>query len=176
MATVFRLVIAIGTGPGVVLILRWFWWRINAWAELASMIGGFLTGLFTTVVPVLMIEDCGIRLIVITLITAAIWITTMLATEPEDEETLDAFCRRVRPPGPGWRRQQQRTGLPPATSLRFEVKRVAAAVLILFGLMFATGYGLLLQLPKMVLLAAIAAVGFLWLPGLDRKARKKVPG
>src|SRR5690606_3179816 len=44
--TVFRLVIAVGTGPGVVLILRWFWWRINAWAELAAMLGGFLAGIF----------------------------------------------------------------------------------------------------------------------------------
>ena len=45
VATVFRLVIAIGTGPGVVLILRWFWWRINAWAELSAMVAGFLVGL-----------------------------------------------------------------------------------------------------------------------------------
>ncbi|NEQ16752.1 MAG: hypothetical protein F6K44_24500, partial [Moorea sp. SIO3E2] len=42
--TVFRLVIAIGTGPGLVLMLRWFWWRINAAAELTAMVAGFVVG------------------------------------------------------------------------------------------------------------------------------------
>lgn len=49
--TVFRLVIAIGTGPGLVLMLRWFWWRINAAAELAAMVAGFLVGLLTSIIP-----------------------------------------------------------------------------------------------------------------------------
>jgi Na+/proline symporter len=171
VATVFRLVIAIGTGPGVVLILRWFWWRINAWAELSSMVAGFFTGLFTTVVPILTIEDFGIRLMVITLVTAAIWITVMLITKPEKEETLNAFYRRVRPPGPGWSRQREQTGLGPATSLRFELQRVAAAILILFGLMFATGYALLLQFPRAGVLGTVAVIGFLWLRMLNRRIR-----
>ena len=53
VTTVFRLVIAIGTGPGLVLMLRWFWWRINAAAELAAMVAGFLVGLLTSIVPTL---------------------------------------------------------------------------------------------------------------------------
>ncbi len=171
VATVFRLVIAIGTGPGAVLILRWFWWRINAWAELSAMIAGFFTGLFTTVIPVLTIDDFGIRLMVITLVTAAIWITVMLITKPENEETLNAFYRRVRPPGPGWARQREATGLPAATSLRFELQRVAAAILILFGLMFATGYALLLQFPRAGVLGIVAVVGFTWLHHLNRRIR-----
>jgi hypothetical protein len=171
VATVFRLVIAIGTGPGVVLILRWFWWRINAWAELSAMIGGFITGLFTTIVPVLTIADFGIRLMVITVVTGAIWITVMYVTKPEDEETLESFYRKVRPPGPGWKRQRAKTGLPAATSLRFELKRVLAAIMILFGLMFATGHALLLEFPKAAILAALAAGGIIWLVSLNRRVR-----
>ena len=53
VTTVFRLVIAIGTGPGLVLMLRWFWWRINAAAELAAMVAGFLVGLLTSILPTL---------------------------------------------------------------------------------------------------------------------------
>jgi SSS family solute:Na+ symporter len=49
VATIFRLIIAIGTGPGLVLILRWFWWRINAAAELSAMLGGFVVGFLTSV-------------------------------------------------------------------------------------------------------------------------------
>lgn len=171
VATVFRLVIAIGTGPGVVLILRWFWWRINAWAEMASMVAGFITGLFTTIVPILTIDDFGIRLMVITLVTAVIWIVVMLSTPAEKEETLDAFYRRVRPPGPGWKRQRERTGLAPATSLRFELQRVLAAIFILFGLMFGVGYALLLEFPRAGIMGVVAVVGFAWLSMLNRRLR-----
>ena len=72
IGTVFRLVIAIGSGPGVVLVLRWFWWRVNAAAELAAMLCGFAVGLLTSVLPVVRIEDYGIRLLVITGVSALV--------------------------------------------------------------------------------------------------------
>ena len=159
VATVFRLVIAIGTGPGVVLILRWFWWRINAWAELAAMLAGFAVGLATTVVPVLTIADFGVRLGVITLLTSAVWIAVMLATRPEDDATLDAFYARVRPGGPGWARQQRRTGLAPAVSLRQSVLRTVAAGAVLFGAMFGLGGALLLNGPVAVGMTLLAVAG-----------------
>lgn len=171
VATVFRLVIAIGTGPGMVLILRWFWWRINAWAELASMVAGFFTGLFTTVVPVLRIEDFGLRLLVITALTTVIWVIVMYVTKPESEATLERFYRKVRPPGPGWKRQRAATGLPPSQSLRTELQRVAAAVLILFGLMFGTGYALLLRFSWAAVMGVVALVGYFWLHRINRRIR-----
>ncbi|GIV60229.1 MAG: sodium:proline symporter [Rhodothermaceae bacterium] len=163
VAAVFRLVIAIGTGPGVVLILRWFWWRINAWAELAAMVAGFFTGLFTTVVPVLRIDDFGMRLAVITGITTLIWVAVMYLTPPERPETLAAFYRRVRPGGPGWAAQRAATGLPPAQSLARDLRRVLAALLLLFGLMFGIGGGLLLRWDVAVAMTAVALAGGLWL-------------
>ena len=72
IGTVFRLVIAIGSGPGVVLVLRWFWWRVNAAAELAAMLCGFGVGLLTSVIPLVRIDDYGIRLTVITGLRAAL--------------------------------------------------------------------------------------------------------
>ncbi|MDJ1176137.1 sodium:solute symporter family protein [Roseofilum capinflatum] len=145
VATVFRLVIAIGTGPGLVLILRWFWWRINAAAELASMVGGFVVGLTTSVVPVLTIEDFGLRLLVTAGISGVCWVAAMLLTPPESDRTLDEFYRLVRPGGPGWRKVRSRTGLPPAQSLPQDLLKVTAASLILFGAMFAVGGFLLLN-------------------------------
>jgi Na+/proline symporter len=159
VATVFRLVIAIGTGPGVVLILRWFWWRINAWAELAAMVGGFTMGLLTTVVPVLTIGDFGLRLLVVTGLTALVWIAVMLLTEPESDETLDRFYRLARPGGPGWKRQRRRTGLAPIQPLGLALKRTAAAIAVLFGSMFAVGGALLLRWPVAATMAAVAAAG-----------------
>ena len=159
VATVFRLVIAIGTGPGVVLILRWFWWRINAWAELAAMLAGFLAGVLTTVVPVLVVDDFGLRLVLITLFTAAVWISVMYLTKPESPETLERFYRAVRPGGPGWRRQREQTGLAPAQSLKQGLQRTGSAVLILFGSMFSVGGFLLLRWDVGVVMLGVAAVG-----------------
>lgn len=168
VATVFRLVIAIGTGPGLVLILRWFWWRINAAAELAAMLAGFVIGLVTSVVPLLTIEDFGWRLIVTSLLTAVIWITVMYLTPPESDATLDAFYRKIRPGGPGWSRQQARTRLLPAQDLGQDIKRTIAAALLLFGAMFAVGGFLLLQPLMGWISLLLAVVGWMWLRQLGR--------
>lgn len=165
---VFQLVIAIGTGPGVVLILRWFWWRINAWAELAAMLAGFVVGFGTTVVPVVQIEDFGIRLIVTLLATAAVWVPVMFLTQPERDEKLDAFYRRVRPGGPGWRRQRERTGLEPAQDLGRDALRVLAGLMLLFGLMFAVGGLLFFRWGTFGAMALLALIGWLWLRALGR--------
>jgi Na+/proline symporter len=163
VGTVFRLIIAIGTGPGLVLILRWFWWRVNAWAELAAMLAGFLVGLGTSVVPVLVIADFGARLMVTSLVTTAIWVPVMLLTRPERDETLDAFYRRVRPGGPGWRRQRRRTGVDPEQDLGHDALRACAALLLLFGLMFAVGSALLAAWSGLAVTGVLAAAGFAWL-------------
>ncbi len=156
IGTVFRFMIAIGTGPGAVLILRWFWWRVNAWAELASMVAGFGIALLSYH-PVFGGMEFGLRLAVTAFGSAAVWVPVMLLTPPESEPTLESFYRRVRPPGPGWRRFRDRTGLAPDDSLRAELERTGAAVLLLFGLMFAIGGALLLE-PLVAAGAAVAVV------------------
>ena len=168
VATVFRLVIAIGTGPGLVLILRWFWWRINAAAELAAMVGGFLVGLVTTVVPILTITDFGLRLLVTTLITLVVWVTAMLMTPPESDDTLDTFYCKVRPGGPGWARQQQRTGVQPAQSLRHDLLKALAALLLLLGAMLGVGGFLLYQPLTGWVWLTIAVGGGWWLRRLGK--------
>ena len=155
---IFRLVIAIGTGPGVVLIFRWFWWRINASAELAAMLAGFLAGLFTSVVPVVEIEDFGIRLFVIVAFTTLVWVIAMYATPPESDETLVRFYSKVRPAGPGWKRIQQLSGLPPSR-LGATGIRVIAATMVLFGLMFTLGASLLLNFHTAIWMSILAISG-----------------
>ena len=109
--------IAIGTGPGVVLVLRWFWWRVNAAAELAAMLSGFLVGFSTSVVPLLRIDDYGVRLMVTTGLSALIWLGVLLVTPPESPEVLERFVQQVNPPGPGWKRWRQRLGIQPLEGL-----------------------------------------------------------
>ncbi len=175
IGTVFRLIIAIGTGPGLVLILRWYWWRINASAELAAMVAGFLVGFGTSVVPLLRIEDFGIRLLITSLVTLLVWVPVMLATRPESDAKLDAFYRRVRPGGPGWRRQRERTGIPPAQDLRRDIARTIAGLCIVFGAMFLVGAALLLRWGTFVAMTALALTGLFWLRALGRPTSAPPP-
>ena len=145
IGTVFRLVIAIGSGPGVVLVLRWFWWRVNAAAELSAMLCGFFVGVFTSVVPLVRIEDYGVRIAVITGLSAVVWLTVMLSTPPESDAVLERFVRTVRPPGPGWSRLRQRFGVMPMESLPAMLRRFMLACGVLFGGLLGTGGFLLHQ-------------------------------
>ena len=201
VTTVFRLVIAIGTGPGLVLILRWFWWRINAAAELTAMLSGFVFGLLTSEIPETIISsiisvlpftdnilspilqfqifineklftDFGTRLLIISLVTFIAWIAVMYLTEPESDEVLDRFYLRVRPGGIGWRRQRKRTGVAAGQNLTRDFFKVIAAVILLFGSMFAVGGFLLLQpLVGWTCLVVTVVSGF-WLKKLNKVNRK----
>ena len=145
IASIFRLVIAIGTGPGIVLVLRWFWWRINAIAELAAMLSGFILGCVTSLVPILKIDDYGTKLIFTTFCSALIWVIALLLTPPESEEVLKRFVTQVRPPGPGWKDCCLRFGVKPIDSLNELVLRFIYVSIALFGGLLSIGYFLLHQ-------------------------------
>ena len=145
IGTVFRLVIAIGSGPGVVLVLRWFWWRVNAAAELAAMLCGFIVGLLTSVLPLVRIEDYGLRLAVITGVSAVVWLSAMLLSPPESEAVLETFIRQVQPPGPGWARLRQRFQVEPQERLSTLLARFVCSCGMLFGGLIGIGGFLLHQ-------------------------------
>jgi Na+/proline symporter len=176
IGTVFRFMIAVGTGPGAVLILRWFWWRVNAWAELAAMLAGFGIAVLSyvpawldlTSVPALQEVDFGLRLAVTAFGAAAVWIPAMLLTEPESDETLEAFYRRARPGGPGWRRIRRRVGEAPVTELGADLARTGFGALLLFGGMFAVGGAALLDLRTAILAGTVALIGGIGLLRLGR--------
>ncbi|KGG13509.1 MULTISPECIES: sodium:solute symporter family protein [Prochlorococcus] len=145
IGTIFRLVIAIGTGPGVVLVLRWLWWRVNAIAELAAMISGFVVGLTTSIVPIFRIEDYGVKLLFTTGFTAIIWLMTMMLTPPESDEVLEKFVIQVKPPGPGWKVLRRKLNVEPVDSLKDLFISFLMSIGILFGALFASGSFLLHQ-------------------------------
>jgi Na+/proline symporter len=173
IGAVYRLILAVGTGPGVVLILRWYWWRVNAWAELAAMLAGFIVGFLTSVNNPwynLRIDDFGVRLMVTTAISLAVWVPVLFLTKPESDEKLDTFYRRVRPGGPGWRRQRERTGIEPIQNLRRDILRVLAGMMILFGLMFFIGGLLFARWGVVAGTGVTAIIGLLWLRALRTPA------
>ncbi len=157
IGSIFRLVIAIGTGPGVVLVLRWFWWRINATAELAAMLCGFFVGMTTSVIPVLRIEDYGLKLFFTTILTATVWLLALLVTPPESDYVLEKFVRIVKPPGPGWSDLRKRLGVEPVDSFRELIVHFLLSSGVLFGLLCSTG-GFLLHQQRGGWLGLICAV------------------
>ncbi len=144
VGTVFRFLILIGTGPGLVLLLRWFWWRINAWAEIAAM-GAALVIAFASLIPAYAGLGFGIKLAVTAFGSLAVWLPVMLLTPPERPEVLEGFYRRVRPGG-AWGPQRAATGLPPLDDLGRDLRRWLAWSVGILGMMLALG-ALLLRRP-----------------------------
>ena len=107
IAGAWKLLIVTGAGTGAVLILRWYWWRINAWSEVSAMATAFAVSIVLQTVFHLD-SDNPVQFAYLILITVAVttfvWLTVTFLTAPENDATLVGFYRRVRPSVPGWKR------------------------------------------------------------------------
>ena len=107
----FDVILMFGAGTGLIFILRWFWWRINAWSEITAMfVSGFVSIIlnFTTLGPLLFSES-GIlpsyyKFPMVVLFTTVVWLLVTLFTNPDSIETLINFCKKTNPGGPGWKK------------------------------------------------------------------------
>lgn len=105
----FQLMLQIGAGTGLLFILRWFWWRINAWSEIVAMVVSFAVALFMHFAPKMGVQFVADmqdwhRLCAGVAITTIAWVAATLLTKPTDEGTLRNFVRVANPGGPGWSR------------------------------------------------------------------------
>jgi Na+/proline symporter len=104
---VFHILLQVGAGTGLIFILRWFWWRINAYTEITGMVVSFLVAVYTEVIHVKLGYapiPSHISLIVGVAITTACWMAVTLLTKPAEDKKLRSFHRLVRPGGPGWKK------------------------------------------------------------------------
>jgi Na+/proline symporter len=109
----WRFLLAIGAGTGLVLILRWYWWRINAWSEITAMVASLVVSLALWFGGGLDPNDPSqwamIMMATVGASTLA-WVAVTFLTSPEKDAVLDSFYRRVRPGGAGWGRVAERLG------------------------------------------------------------------
>jgi SSS family solute:Na+ symporter len=111
----FNLLMSIGAGTGLIYLLRWFWWRINAWSEIAAMASSFVVSVGFFVAQRLgMVIDASVVLLLTIAVTTVTWVMATYVTKPTDSATLESFYRLVRPAGPGWRAVRERAGLAPS--------------------------------------------------------------
>ena len=96
----FELLLMIGAGTGMIYILRWFWWRINAYTEIVAMVSSLCIAFYFNFIDQ---SFPGWEKIVIgAILTTVVWVIATYFTPPDDEETLQKFVKKVNPGGPGW--------------------------------------------------------------------------
>ena len=167
---VFQILLQIGAGTGLIYMLRWFWWRINAVTELVAMIASFLVAMLIPYTAGNL--NSWQQLLVGVALTTLCWLPVAFLTAPTDETILVEFYRRIRPGGPGWTRIAQAAGF--EKDARFSstllVPLVASflGAIAVYAFLFATGYALYGQQLQAVISGTIAllaglALAFCWL-------------
>ncbi len=102
----FNILLTVGAGTGLLFLLRWFWWRINAWSEIAAMLVSFLAALYFQFADLPSMTD-WMKLIAGIGVTTLGWLVVTLVTPMTDKHTLRAFVEHIQPGGLGWRKVQQ---------------------------------------------------------------------
>jgi solute:Na+ symporter, SSS family len=178
IAGAWGMILAASAGLGLVLILRWYWWRINAWSELTA-----------TLVPILLataalaLEPMGVQipgfsnpfpenLFFVVGVTTVAWVVATFVTRPTAAVTLDAFYRRVRPPGPGWAPVAARhPEIHPEDRLGQLAMGWLMGVTLVYSILFGTGFFIVGRPSAGFVALAIAALAAaaLWrsLPGAE---------
>ncbi|MEZ5315833.1 MAG: sodium:solute symporter family protein [Vicinamibacterales bacterium] len=141
----FQLLVSIGAGTGLLYLLRWFWWRINAWSEIAAMASSFLlaAGLFVANKAGAGLQGPGV-LVTTVAVTTLVWLAATYLTPPDDDATLERFYRLARPAGPGWRGVRRACGnLASSDDLRAAFVGWVSGCVFVYAALFGAGHLLL---------------------------------
>ncbi len=174
----WKFLLALGSGTGLVLILRWYWWRINAWSEISAMTASFIVSLIAIATIKPHFADTDFRgdawvMLVTVAISSVVWISVTFATAPEPEAMLQSFYRRVRPGGPGWARISESLGYGretiPGGALAWT--NWIAGIVAVYSTLFGIGKLVLGELVPGLVMLAIAVVAFAWIARSFREER-----
>jgi Na+/proline symporter len=111
----FNLLLSVGAGTGLIYLLRWYWWRINAWSEIAAMVSSFAVAVAFFVAGKLGVAvDATTSLLTTIAVTTVVWVAATFMTAPTDRATLVKFYRLVRPAGRGWGPVRAEAGVGPS--------------------------------------------------------------
>jgi len=147
IAEAWKWLVVTGAGTGSVLLLRWYWWRINAWSEVSAMASALVVSVVLKLGFQMNLDDqrefAWIMIITVS-ITTVVWLAVTFATPPEPRETLVAFYRRTRPSLSGWREiAKQAPEVQPSRDGLANLKDWIAGCILIYGVLFGTGKFLL---------------------------------
>ncbi len=179
----WKFLLALGSGTGLVLILRWYWWRINAWSEISAMVSSFIVSLLA--INLLkprfaagdLRADAWVMLVTVA-VSTVVWLGVTFATKPEPDRVLEAFYRRVRPGGPGWAVVSERIGFGresiPGGALAWT--NWIAGIVAVYSSLFGIGKLILGNVLSGLVMLGIAVIAFSWIARSFREEPATLPG
>ncbi|NND07394.1 MAG: Na+:solute symporter [Saprospiraceae bacterium] len=176
---IFDFILMFGAGTGLIFLLRWFWWRINAWSEIAAMFSsGIISFLF--VFSGLYPEEWPpfYRFPIIVLITTIIWLVVTFLSKPESDDTLHEFYRRIQPGGAGWQKVINHASDHGVSIVEPNAKftlpqgilAMVLGTILVYSLFFATGKMLYGETGAGLILAVVAIIVAFILKNVWKKA------
>ncbi|MDP7558263.1 MAG: Na+:solute symporter [Candidatus Marinimicrobia bacterium] len=176
----FSLLLLLGAGTGLIYILRWFWWRINAYTEIVAMVSSLIIAVYFNFIHdslgVLPLESWQ-KIVIGALLTTAVWIIATFLTPPDDEETLKYFVKKVNPGGPGWSSYSQyvdASDTKPWPVPRGILMMVLGCIAV-YSLLLGTGFWLYGQAGMGVLLTVVFGVSVVLLLRLWSPTKPTIP-
>jgi Na+/proline symporter len=147
----FDILLLSGAGSGAIYLLRWFWWRINAWTEIAAMISATVVAFILVFfvpnesVATVLIDGSTIKLLIAVTITTIVWIVTTFITKPESDEVLINFLKTVHPGGTGWDKVTELVAddtipIQEQWDLPYSLLNVFLGCIAIYSALFSTGY------------------------------------
>jgi Na+/proline symporter len=181
---IFDMLLLFGAGTGLIFILRWFWWRINAWTEISAMFASGILSILLKATPLGefffntetgILPDWG-EIPFVMIITTIIWVTATFTTQPESKEVLRSFYKKIQPGGPGWAKvveeaKQDNTEIDMGEkwSVPSGILAMLLGVVLIYTIMFATGHWIYGHTTSALILTAVALVsGFLLIKAWGR--------
>jgi Na+/proline symporter len=160
----FNILMQIGAGTGLIFILRWFWWRINAWTEISGMVISFVVAIVLEVVAPDLVP-ANYKLVVGVGITTIGWLLVTLLTQPETEETLKGFAKHVNPTV-GWKNYRP-SEIATVGNLPLQILGMFLGCVVVYTALFATGsfvYGNLFAggMLAFVSLVSVGSLAVIW--------------
>jgi Na+/proline symporter len=163
----FNILLQIGAGTGLIFILRWFWWRINAYTEISAMAISFVVAIFFEVINPQMglidipAEESYLKLIYSVSITTVGWLLVTFITQPEKDEVLLSFYRKVTPASMGWKKLLDRypNEKEEKGTLGKEIGLMITGTFMVYAALFSTGFFIYGEVVPGIVSAIIAVVG-----------------
>ena len=153
----FDLLLMLGAGTGLIYILRWFWWRINAYTEIVAMVSSlFIAGYFNFINTGL---ESWQKITIGAILTTIVWIFATFITPPDDETTLRNFVKKVNPGGLGWNKFREPGTAEPWSVLNGIISMLLGCVAV-YGFLLGTGqliYGQTASGGMLLIMSGLAA-------------------
>jgi Na+/proline symporter len=156
----FDLILSVGAGTGLIYLLRWFWWRVSAWSEIAAMVSSFIVAIGFFIARKNGLEVAShVSLLVTVGVTTVVWVAATFLAPATDRATLIRFYELVRPSGAGWRAVRSESAATPAPdSLAQGVLGWVCGCSFVYSALFGTGSLLYGRTPQFYAWFAVFAI------------------